>query len=54
MVCMGVKVKLSELRQRCCVLGEVRLLSCSERWMVVGMVVGMVEVQSGLQLSCGE
>lgn len=50
MVCMGVKVKLSELRQRCGALGEVRLLSCSECW----MVVGMVEVQSGLQLSCGE
>lgn len=49
-VCMGVKVKLSELRQRCGVLGEVRLLACSVRW----TVVGMVEVQSGLQLSCGE
>ena len=47
---MGVKVKSSELRQRCGALGEVRLLACSVSW----MVVGMVEVQSGLQLSCGE
>lgn len=51
-ICMGVKVKLSDLKQRCDVLGEVRLLACyfSMGW----MMVGMVEVQSGLQVSCRE